>query len=219
MRQIDISGAIARSWYTVAMPAAFASRGERKWTSRPSIRKLPSSWRCTPARILMNVDLPAPLSPSTHVTSPAWTLVVMFLQGDACCRRTSTIRCSSSSGGTLEIACWPVPAGVVRHWCPLRRSRRPLPVRPRPSCCELPATLACDGRLAVRRPAPDRLVGERGDQQDHARGTGSTGCCPSRRAGCPCWVIPRMRQPSAAPTIEPKPPVSRQPPSTAAMMK
>ena len=26
----------------------------------------------------MNVDFPAPLSPSTHVTSPALTLVVMF---------------------------------------------------------------------------------------------------------------------------------------------
>ena len=29
-----------------------------------------------PARILMNVDLPAPLSPSTQVTSPAFTVVV-----------------------------------------------------------------------------------------------------------------------------------------------
>ena len=33
---------------------------------------------CTPDRILMNVDLPAPLSPSTHVTLPGFTRVVMF---------------------------------------------------------------------------------------------------------------------------------------------
>ena len=73
LRQIDISGTVARSWKTVAMPRSLASRGELKWVSSPSTRSWPSSWRWTPERILMNVDLPAPLSPSTQVTSSAPT--------------------------------------------------------------------------------------------------------------------------------------------------
>ena len=76
MRHTDISGTIARSWYTVAMPLASASRGESNETSSPFMRIVPSVCWCTPERILMNVDLPAPLSPSTHVTSPALTYVL-----------------------------------------------------------------------------------------------------------------------------------------------
>ena len=72
-RQIDISGIIARSWYTVAIPLARASRGESKSTGSPSNRYSPSLGLCTPARVLMRVDLPAPLSPSRQVTSPART--------------------------------------------------------------------------------------------------------------------------------------------------
>ena len=34
----------------------------------------------------------------------------------------------------------------------------------------------------------------------------------------PCWVMPKISAPSAAPIAEPKPPVSRQPPITAATM-
>ena len=41
-RHTDISGTIARSWYTVAMPASSASRGELKRTSSPFIRMVPS---------------------------------------------------------------------------------------------------------------------------------------------------------------------------------
>ena len=72
-RQIDISGIIARSWYTVAIPLARASRGESNSTGSPSNRYSPSLGLCTPERVLMSVDLPAPLSPSRQVTSPART--------------------------------------------------------------------------------------------------------------------------------------------------
>ena len=58
------------------MPSASASRGEEKVRFSPSTTKSPLVWACAPARILMNVDLPAPLSPSTQVTSPALTVVV-----------------------------------------------------------------------------------------------------------------------------------------------
>ena len=37
-RHTDRSGAMARSWYTVAMPRARASRGESKLTGSPSMR-------------------------------------------------------------------------------------------------------------------------------------------------------------------------------------
>ena len=73
LRQIDISGTIARSWKTVAIPLWRASRGEANCTSAPVDAQLPSSRWYTPERILISVDLPAPLSPRTHVTSPAST--------------------------------------------------------------------------------------------------------------------------------------------------
>src|SRR6267143_3147372 len=76
-RQIDIRGTVARSWKTTEMPAARASRGPPKRTFFPSTRNSPSSCVCTPDRILISVDLPAPLSPSTQVTSPAWTSIEM----------------------------------------------------------------------------------------------------------------------------------------------
>ena len=37
-RQMDISGASARSWYTVAMPRSSASRVELNFTTSPSTR-------------------------------------------------------------------------------------------------------------------------------------------------------------------------------------
>ena len=77
LRQTDISGTTARSWKTVAIPASRASRGEVNLTRSPSSRRSPSLCWWTPEKILMNVDLPAPLSPSTHVTWPARTVVVM----------------------------------------------------------------------------------------------------------------------------------------------
>ena len=96
LRQIDISGTVARSWKTVAMPRSLASRGELKWVSSPSTRSWPSSWRWTPERILMNVDLPAPLSPSTQVTSPAPTLTLTSFSATTLPKYFETLRTSSS---------------------------------------------------------------------------------------------------------------------------
>ena len=73
MRHTSISETTARSWYTVAMPWSSACRGEEKLTSLPSTLTVPSVCPCSPDMILIRVDLPAPLSPSTQVTSPAPT--------------------------------------------------------------------------------------------------------------------------------------------------
>ena len=71
--QTDISGTVARSWKTVAIPAPSASRGEVNDVASPLTRNSPSVGWCTPLRILIRVDLPAPLSPSTQVTVPGST--------------------------------------------------------------------------------------------------------------------------------------------------
>src|ERR1041384_5311718 len=52
------------------MPRSSASRGESNTTGAPSTRYVPRVGWCTPARILISVDLPAPLSPSRQWTSP-----------------------------------------------------------------------------------------------------------------------------------------------------
>src|ERR1700730_4173512 len=55
------------------MPSFIADLGEVISTGRPSILISPRSGRWTPERILINVDLPAPLSPTRPHTSPGWT--------------------------------------------------------------------------------------------------------------------------------------------------
>src|SRR5919106_2432121 len=57
------------------MPASSSSRGEPNSTGLPSIRISPSSGAWTPESVLIKVDLPAPLSPSRHITSPAPTFI------------------------------------------------------------------------------------------------------------------------------------------------
>src|ERR1700677_4213586 len=52
------------------IPAARASRVERKWTSLPSIRISPTSPAWTPAMIFISVLLPAPFSPATPWIEP-----------------------------------------------------------------------------------------------------------------------------------------------------
>src|SRR5271166_2657944 len=52
------------------MPRSSALLGESKRTGWPSTQYSPLEGRCTPARILISVDLPAPLSPSRQCTSP-----------------------------------------------------------------------------------------------------------------------------------------------------
>ena len=62
------------SWKMQATPAAMAAAGSGKTTSRPSSIMRPLSGATTPAMTLMRVDLPAPFSPSTAWTRPAWTV-------------------------------------------------------------------------------------------------------------------------------------------------
>src|SRR3954454_15190879 len=56
------------------MPLSSASRGVEKRTGVLSTRNSPSVCWCRPEMILMRVDLPAPLSPSTQVTWLGWTV-------------------------------------------------------------------------------------------------------------------------------------------------
>src|SRR3954447_23762074 len=53
-----------------AMPAARAVAGLSRATGTPSSSTRPLSGRCTPARILTSVDLPAPFSPTSACASP-----------------------------------------------------------------------------------------------------------------------------------------------------
>src|SRR5438132_1677793 len=56
----------------IATPASRAAAGPCSTTSSPSIRRRPLSGRCTPPRIFTSVDLPAPFSPTSACTSPAF---------------------------------------------------------------------------------------------------------------------------------------------------
>src|SRR5258706_6948692 len=59
------------------MPWSSESRGEENDTALPSTLSVPDVCGCSPEMILMRVDLPAPLSPSTQATSPARTVRLM----------------------------------------------------------------------------------------------------------------------------------------------
>ena len=64
------SGKSVGSWKMIAMPAACDCAVVSNTTSSPSISTRPLSGRCTPARILTSVDLPAPFSPTSAWASP-----------------------------------------------------------------------------------------------------------------------------------------------------
>jgi hypothetical protein len=51
------------------MPSRVASDGEWILTSSPSKKICPPSGWCVPAIVLISVDLPAPLSPTSATTS------------------------------------------------------------------------------------------------------------------------------------------------------
>ena len=74
LRHTDIWSTTARVWYTVAMPALRASRGLPNTVGLLSTKILPEVGGWSPARVLMRVDLPAPLSPRTQVTVPSSTV-------------------------------------------------------------------------------------------------------------------------------------------------
>src|SRR5215212_1533739 len=56
----------------IATPASRDAAGPCRTTSRPSIRSVPESGRCTPPRIFTSVDLPAPFSPTSACASPPY---------------------------------------------------------------------------------------------------------------------------------------------------
>src|SRR5438132_4153551 len=56
----------------IATPASRAAAGPCNTTSSALIRRRPLSGRCTPPRIFTSVDLPAPFSPTSACTSPAF---------------------------------------------------------------------------------------------------------------------------------------------------
>ena len=59
-----------KCWNTMPMPSAMASVGEPNETSLPLTVSVPSSGFCTPYRIFISVDLPAPFSPISACTVP-----------------------------------------------------------------------------------------------------------------------------------------------------
>src|SRR3954447_15906001 len=71
-RTVKLSASM-KCWWTMPIPAAIASDGLRKCTSRPSRRICPSSGRCSPYRVFISVDLPAPFSPTIACTWPRRT--------------------------------------------------------------------------------------------------------------------------------------------------
>ena len=86
------SGNSSSSWWTVAMPAACASRGLSE--ARPARRRCgscrSSGWHARRTMILISVDLPAPFSPSSAWTSPGAHVEVDILEHADAARRTST---------------------------------------------------------------------------------------------------------------------------------
>ena len=87
-------------------PAAWASRGERKATGRPSMAIVPASGDSTPARMFMSVDLPAPFSPSKALSRPEQTVIPAPASA---CTPGNALRIprASSSGGGMR------PAGIM----------------------------------------------------------------------------------------------------------
>ena len=63
-----------KCWKTIPMPWAIASAGVAKVTSVPLTLIVPSSGFCTPYRIFISVDLPAPFSPTS-----AWMVALRMV--------------------------------------------------------------------------------------------------------------------------------------------
>src|SRR6478609_171076 len=103
----------------VSMPSFMADLGEAISTGLPSILISPRSGRCTPERILISVDLPAPLSPTRPHTSPGWTSRSTPLR--ACtpeyhlCKLRTEIRVAPISAFHLNAARRPLQPGIGNH--------------------------------------------------------------------------------------------------------
>src|SRR5258706_10954103 len=88
----------------MAIPAARASRTDRKRVSRPSSAKRPENSACTPAMIFISVLFPAPFSPTRPWISPA-----------------------ESTKSTPRSASTPPKAFVI--WCSSRMGERPCGIK------------------------------------------------------------------------------------------
>src|ERR671918_195595 len=96
------------------MPRSSASRGLLMSTGVPSIRISPPVGWCTPESVLIKVDLPAPLSPRRHITSPACTFIVTPLSAITEPNRLTMSRSSTSGGPPLPFAIVNLPWGSPR---------------------------------------------------------------------------------------------------------
>ena len=68
-----MSGRSAGCWWTIAIPRPCAVAGVRLSTSLPSKTIVPLSGAVAPEATFINVDFPAPFSPSRACTSPGRT--------------------------------------------------------------------------------------------------------------------------------------------------
>src|SRR6266566_8363852 len=100
------------------MPCSSAWRGESKDTWVPSTSYVPELGWCSPEMILIRVDLPAPLSPSTQVTSPARTSIEMSFSAMTLPKYLLTWR-TSSNGALFWFITSSTPRGrrAASHQC------------------------------------------------------------------------------------------------------
>src|SRR5450432_3847931 len=95
------------------MPRAKASRGERNTTASPSTAIVPSSGRSSPDRILISVDLPAPLSPRRQTTSPGLTSRLTSRIAITLPKYFDTARASMTGGRLLPSGTGSIPLHVA----------------------------------------------------------------------------------------------------------
>src|SRR5262249_48156556 len=75
----------------MTMPAAMASAGLAKWRRVPPISMAPESGRCTPSKMRIRVDLPAPFSPTSAWISPGRTSKLTSISAQVAPKRLVTL--------------------------------------------------------------------------------------------------------------------------------
>src|SRR5574341_1298829 len=164
----------ARSWYTVAIPRALAACGLWTCTGRPSNRYSPASAISMPEMILTRVDFPAPLSPTSAMTRPAWAS--KSTSSSACTAPNRLLTPWRSSRGTLSGTLPPSRTGARRA----AGGTGPPPIRTRSgeACLRAGRRHRAGAELvgldeAVRDHLADRLLGRvlgHGDRRQDDRG-------------------------------------------------